>query len=221
MKSDKIVGILKIIFLTSAILDVFGLAFHWLWLEIISKPMIVLSLIALYVVSAKKKKYDYLFALLFSFLGDIFLLDKDGYFLLGIGSFLITQILFIKIIRSQLKRSNLKQKVTSILPFIIYLILLITVLWDSLGEFLIPVIIYGFTISVFGMLSLLNHLLSKTPKSRLLLFGALLFIVSDSLIAFHKFHEPVIIYPIAIMVTYILAQYLIYNFMIKMDISNK
>ena len=221
MKSDKIVVILKIIFLVSAILDVFGLAFHWLWLEIISKPMIVLSLIALYIVSVKKKNYDYLFALLFSFFGDVFLLEKEEYFLLGIGSFLITQILFIKIIRSQLKRSNLIQKVTSILPFTIYLILLITVLWDSLGEFLIPVIIYGTTISVFGMFSLLNHLTRKTSKSRLLFFGALLFIVSDSMIAFHKFHTPTIIYPLAIMVTYILAQYLIYNFMKKMDISNK
>jgi len=217
LKSEKIVVVLKIIFLGSAVLDIFGVSYNLLWLEIISKPMIVLSLIALYTISVKSKNYAYLFALFFSFLGDLFLLDKDGYFLLGIGSFLITQILFIKIIISQLKRSNLKQKVSSFLPFAVYLLLLITVLWDNLGEFLIPVIIYGTTISVFGMLSLLNHLLGKTPKSRLLLFGAVLFIVSDSLIAFNKFHEPIIIYPLAIMVTYILAQYLIYNFMIKMD----
>jgi len=218
LKSDKIAGIVKIIFLAAAILDVFGLAFHLLWLEIVFKPMIVLSLIVLYTVSIKKKNYYYLVALLFSFLGDVFLLDKDGYFLLGIGSFLITQILFAKIIIGQLKRPNLKQIVTSILPFAAYLILLITILWGDLREFLIPVIIYGTTISVFGMLSLLNHQVSKTPRSRLLLFGALLFIVSDSMIAFNKFHAPAIIYPLAIMVTYILAQYLIYNFMIKKGI---
>ena len=40
----------------------------------------------------------------------------------------------------------------------------------------------------------------------------IMFIASDSMIALHKFHEPKLFYPVAIMVTYVLAQYLIYRF---------
>ncbi len=43
--------------------------------------------------------------------------------------------------------------------------------------------------------------------------GAVLFILSDSMIALFKFHDPKAIYPIATMITYVLAQYLIYQFM--------
>lgn len=39
--------------------------------------------------------------------------------------------------------------------------------------------------------------------------GTIIFIISDSLIALHKFYEPKQFYSITIMLTYIVAQYLI------------
>ena len=213
LKSNDVSRLLKIIFLTSSILDIIGVAANLIWLQTIFKPLIILSLITLYYNTASERNNWYLLALIFSFFGDVFLLDKNEYFLLGIGSFLITQIIFIKIITGHLKQSNISQRIGSILPFALYFTILMIVLKENLNEFLMPIIIYGITISIFGIVSLLNFIIYRTKKSLVLLIGATLFIASDSLIALNKFHEPRIIYPVAIMLTYILAQYFIYRFM--------
>ena len=221
VKSKNKTIILTSIFFASAILDIIGVAANISWLQNIIKPLIILSLITLYYITASERNNWYILALFFSFLGDVFLLDKNGYFLLGIGSFLITQILFIKIIISQLRKVANHQIFISTLPFVVYFTVLIFIIKDNLNELLIPVVIYGITISVFGMVSLLYYLVNKTKKSQLLLVGAILFIASDSMIALNKFHEPKIMYPVVIMITYILAQYLIYRFMVKTDLSIK
>lgn len=204
---------LTILFFVVAISDVIGIIFNIAWLQIVSKPLIILTLFVLYYFSAEKRNNWYLLALFFSFLGDVFLLDKTGYFLLGIGSFLITQILFIKVIISQLRKVRVHHIIITLLPFVVYFTVLISTIKENLTEFFIPVVIYGITISFFGMVSLLNYFINKSKKSVVLLIGAVLFIASDSMIALNKFHEPRIIYPVAIMITYIFAQYLIYRFM--------
>lgn len=204
---------LTILFFVVAISDVIGIIFNITWLQIVSKPLIILTLFVLYYFSATERNNWYLMALFFSFLGDVFLLDKTGYFLLGIGSFLITQILFIKLIISQLRKVRVHHIIITMLPFVVYFTVLISTIKENLTEFFIPVVIYGITISFFGMVSLLNYFINKSKRSIVLLIGAVLFIASDSMIALNKFHEPRIIYPVAIMITYIFAQYLIYRFM--------
>lgn len=215
MEKNKIIKGLTILFITISILDIIGVGTNVSWLQIVFKPLIIPSLIALYYYSSEKVNKWYVFALLFSFLGDVLLMDKVNYFIFGIGAFLITQVLFIKIISSQLKKSTMTQKISAITPFLVFYLALIYVLKDNLNELFYPVAFYGFTISVFGMIALLNHLVSKNTSSKYLLIGAVIFIASDSMIALHKFHEPQMVYPVAIMVTYILAQYLIYKFMVK------
>lgn len=204
---------LTILFFVVAISDVIGIIFNITWLQIVSKPLIILTLFVLYYFSAEQRNNWYLLALFFSFLGDVFLLDKTGYFLLGIGSFLITQILFIKLIISQLGKVRVLHIIITLLLFVVYFTVLIATIKENLTEFFIPVVIYGITISFFGMVSLLNYFINKSKRSVVLLIGAVLFIASDSMIALNKFHEPRIIYPVAIMITYIFAQYLIYRFM--------
>ena len=204
---------LTILFFVVAISDVIGIIFNITWLQIVSKPLIIVTLIVLYYFSAEQRNNWYLLALFFSFLGDVFLLDKTGYFLLGIGSFLITQIIFIKLIISQLRKVRVHHIIITLLPFVVYFTVLISTIKENLTEFFIPVVIYGITISFFGMVSLLNYFINKSKRSVVLLIGAVLFIASDSMIALNKFHEPRIIYPVAIMITYIFAQYLIYRFM--------
>ena len=87
-------------------------------------------------------------------------------------------------------------------------------IYSNLGEMLIPVAVYGITISTFGSVALLNYRNEKSTENLWLLVGALLFILSDSLIALNKFYEPHDIYGVSIMITYILAQFLICKAMI-------
>ena len=45
-------------------------------------------------------------------------------------------------------------------------------------------------------------------------FGALVFIVSDAVLAINKFYYAALVLQVAVMVTYISAQYLIYTSMV-------
>ena len=204
-----------VLFIFISLLDVLGLLMKVSLLELFAKPLIILSLMAIYVTSVRKKNYWFLIALFFSFLGDVFLLDKNNMFLLGIAAFLITQLIYIKIIMSHIEKSPLANKMSAILPFAVFFMVLIYILFENLNGFLWPVVIYGLTISLFGVVSLLNYITKKTTATRLLLLGALLFIASDSMIALNKFYEPQEFYSVSIMITYILAQYFICRYMIS------
>lgn len=213
MKTTKLTKLFTILFFMVSFLDILGVVLQHDLLQNIFKPMIILSLIALYFVSVTTKNYWYVLALAFSFLGDVLLLDKNDLFLIGIAAFLLTQLLYIKIIWKQIKRSTVSQKLIAVIPFLIYLFILLFILHDNLNEFLIPVVVYGSAISVFGIVALLNYVVDKSENNRVLLFGAILFIASDSMIALNKFYQEKPFYGIAIMTTYVLAQYLIYLFM--------
>ncbi len=213
MKTNKLTKLFTILFFMVSFLDILGVVLQHDLLQNIFKPMIILSLISLYFVSVTTKNYWYVLALAFSFLGDVLLLDKNDLFLIGIAAFLLTQLLYIKIIWKLIKRSTVSQKLIAVIPFLIYLFILLFILHDNLNEFLIPVVVYGSAISVFGIVALLNYVVDKSENNRVLLFGAILFIASDSMIALNKFYQEKPFYGIAIMTTYVLAQYLIYLFM--------
>ena len=191
-----------------------------LW-QTISKPLIIPALTAFYIAGSKSRNKLYILALIFSFLGDVLLLDKSNLFLFGIAAFLITQLLYIAIFSKGLGQSTLQKKLWALFPFSLFFIILISVLKPGLKEFFIPVVVYGLAISVFGSISLLKYLVKKNKASLMLFSGALLFILSDSMIALNKFHEPRAYYSVVIMLTYIAAQYLIGLFMLKSEKSSR
>ncbi len=204
------------LFILLSIIYIVGLLLDNDTIKFISKPLIMLSLLLYYSKSVKKKSKLFIGAVLFSFLGDVLLLyNVELFFMLGLVSFLIAHILFISMVIGMLKKSSVTQKITAIVPFLGTYIGLLFLLKDSLGEMLIPVVIYGLVISVFGMVSLLNHLVVKSKASQYLIYGAIFFVVSDSLLAINKFYEPQEYYPVIVIITYIIAQYLICNSVIE------
>ncbi len=214
MQSNSILKGLTALFFVVSIIEITGVYLDNSMLQTIFKPMIMLSLIALYYFSAAKKNNLYMLALAFSFLGDVFLLDKNSMFIYGIAAFLLTQILYIYIIVKQMQKPSHFHKYLYAFLFANYVVYLIVLLKPNLGEMLYPVIIYGVTIAIFGLVATLNYVTKRTTIDLILWVGAILFIASDSMIALNKFHEPRAFYPVVIMSTYILAQYLIFRFMV-------
>ena len=201
-------------FILVSFLDVAGIFLQNPLIQTVCKPMIIPSLIAWYLVKTDRINKWYVTALFFSFIGDVLLLDKLNFFIFGIAAFLITQVIYIFIFSKGLAKISWQKKLTSILPFLLFYSVLISVLAPNLNDLLIPVMIYGMAISIFGMVALLNYLADKNKLNMSLLQGALLFILSDSMIALNKFHEPQTFYPVTIMLTYIIAQYLIATYML-------
>ncbi len=218
---NKKVLVFSILFLMISVLEVYGTIQNNKLLEFIFKPLITVSLALLYIVSVKKPSFLFISALFFSFWGDVLLLFPEKYFVLGLVSFLLTHLIFIKIIRGFISQLDSKSIIKSAIFFIVYFGGIIFLILNNLKELLIPVIIYGLVISAFGTFALINYKKSKTTENLWLLIGALIFILSDSIIAINKFYSNNTLLESLIMITYIVAQYLICKAMIAKSIKEE
>jgi uncharacterized membrane protein YhhN len=128
-------------------------------------------------------------SLLFSSLGDVFLgLDADKLFVYGLGSFLIAHLLYVALfVRNRPKplTASLGQRLL-VAVLILYSAAMLVWLWPSLGSLAPPVALYLSAITVMGVTATLAGL-----QTRWIIVGALLFILSDSMIAIGKFKTPV------------------------------
>ena len=183
-------------------------------LRMLTKPLICVILIA-YVWSATglKTVFQKLIAagLFFGWLGDIFLMLPNK-FLLGLAAFLIGHILYvIAFIRQTsafaLSRDKLYILVAGFLA--VYSYYFYTILAPSLGVEKYPVIAYIIVIALMGFFSYTRKQQTNTSSFLLIFLGALLFIISDSILAANKFVAYIANSGLMIMCTYMLAQYAI------------
>jgi uncharacterized membrane protein YhhN len=86
--------------------------------------------------------------------------------------------------------------------FFVYGAFLVYKLWPSLNDLKIPVIVYAIVITTMGVTSIYRNVAGKYY----VIFGALFFIISDSLLAFNKFDGAFPYARFLIMLTYIMAQ---------------
>jgi uncharacterized membrane protein YhhN len=128
-------------------------------------------------------------SLLFSSLGDVFLaLDANRLFVFGLGSFLIAHLLYVALfVRSWPKplTATAAQKILVAL-LMLYSATMLVWLWPSLGSLAAPVAVYLCAIAAMCVTATLAGL-----RTRRVVVGALMFILSDSLIAIGKFKMPV------------------------------
>lgn len=207
-KQTKII-VASIVFLLVAITDIYAVIIQNKSLEIIFKPLLMTTLVIVYLLSVKKANFWLVSALFFSFWGDVFLLDKTNYFVFGLGSFLIAHIMYIKMTTKFLKTTSIVKILTTSIVFVALFTVVLFLIKDNLGEMLVPVIVYGIAISTFGTCALLNYLQEKSTANTWLLLGSILFIASDSLIALNNFYSPKHFFDIAIITLYVVSQYLI------------
>ncbi len=183
---------------------------------IIVKDLIIPILIWLYLRFIKGESNRFhrmiLLALVFSWAGDVTLQltqFREDFFLVGLGSFLVAQLLYLLAFFSTRGENILLRKFYLSLPVILYGILLLWFLWDGLGDMRMPVTVYAAVI-LSMLVAAINRKGKVNPQSyQLVLMGAILFVLSDSMIAVNKFKQSFELARVAIMGSYITAQYLI------------
>ncbi|MGC6421951.1 MAG: lysoplasmalogenase [Flavobacteriaceae bacterium] len=180
-------------------------------LRILTKPLLLPALFLFYVVQNPKPDRGVLIALLFSFLGDVFLLGEGAlFFLIGLGNFLVTQLLYtLKMGERIIKRRG--TLIWASIPFLIYAAMLFYWVVPRLKLLAPAVVIYAIVISSFGVMCV-TYWMQKRRNRFLILTGALLFIVSDSMIALNQFYFDFNFFGPWVMGTYLLAQYCITSF---------
>ena len=205
-------------FMLFCLIDFFGIYLDKQMMVNFAKPMLMITLFWYYYSNAKKLNKYFVLGLFFSFLGDILLLGTgEMYFVFGLLFFLIAHVFYIIIVLKIIQITKPKEFIIASVPFLLLFLVLMNVLYAGLGSMKIPVIIYAITISFFGIVSLILYLQAKTKISMLLLVGVLTFITSDTILALNLFYKKQSFYPLLIMMTYVLAQYLICRFVLKLN----
>jgi uncharacterized membrane protein YhhN len=159
-----------------------------------------------------------LFALLFSLLGDVLLMFQEKnsiFFLLGLSAFLIAHIFYIIFFHKVRVKENVKGNPWLLVLVVIYYAALISLLSPYLADMKIPVLVYGVVISFMFMLAMHMLFIKNKSASQWMMIGALLFVMSDSILAINKFYQPFEAAGVLIMLTYGLAQFFIVQGAIK------
>lgn len=154
-------------------------------------------------------------ALLFSWLGDVALMYQadEIFFLAGIGMFLIAQVTYVMVLRKSTYQNPTIDPM-KIWPFVLYGVLLFYLLLPA-GDFTIPVIIYGSVIMVMVIMARLREGHTSQESFQFALYGSLLFVLSDSILAFNSFHTAIPHAGVWIMSTYCAAQLLLVKGLLK------
>jgi len=189
----------------------------------ITKPFILISLIVYYLVRTPQRQTIFLLALIACLLGDILLLLvrwNEIYFLLGLGCFFVAHVLYSfsyrqnRWVKQPDQLANVQRARLSF-PILLAGTGLVVFLFPTLGPLRVPVMLYSL-ILVIMVLSSISRLGRASSESFWFVFsGALLFMISDSILAVNKFASPVAHDSLLIMGTYCTAQFLIVEGMIR------
>jgi uncharacterized membrane protein YhhN len=167
--------------------------------DIILKP-IPIWCIALYCFN--QNKYLLSIGLIFGSIGDILLTNSEEiFFILGLGSFLIGHIFYI-IYFIKNYQYNLKGLILSIFIIIASIGLSFMLIPALSKNFLLPVLIYIITITIMTISTTFYK-----NFNFIVITGAILFLISDTIIAWNKFIHPIPHSHLYIMILYYLGQW--------------
>lgn len=173
-------------------------------LRLLTKPLIVSSLLVHYVMKVGDHQHPVILtALIFALLGDIFLMfDAPLFFQLGLGAFLVMQLCYTSYFSQQKKEMNSLK--WGIVGGVVLIALLFNLFYhSSFGALKWPVLFYTLAITAMVVTAI------RQTGSSLLFYGALLFMVSDLSLAYHKFVASIPMSGVLVMLTYALAQWFI------------
>ena len=180
------------------------------WSHYIAKPTttLIILLIALNAHHPPSNTYQTLIVvgLGFSMLGDIFLMLPQDRFLQGLVSFLVAHILYIVAFWGE---RGSAEYLLAVVPIIALAGVVLWRLYPHLGEFRIPVLVYVAVIGTMGWIALARALGAESDAAWLAAIGAILFMVSDSVLALDRFAKPFFAARALVLGTYYAAQTLI------------
>jgi uncharacterized membrane protein YhhN len=151
--------------------------------------------------------------LVFSWAGDVTL---DFSFVPGLTCFLLAQVIYLTaFFLTPGENIVIHRKPWLFIPVLLAGIALIYTLYDDLGDMKLPVVTYA--VVILTMLASAINRLGKVNRLsyKLVLAGAILFVISDSAIAINRFTWDFSYSGPVIMSTYLAAQYLIVTGYIK------
>lgn len=191
--------------------DLFATLGPYPWLEYIFKPLCTIYIIVFAVLGYQKSRSNaakwVIMGLIFSLGGDIALMfEHETWFLTGLGFFLLAHLTYIYAFGRDV---HSVPNVWSYAPFLLIGGLIFLYIAPYTKELWLAVAFYSLAILTMAWRALVRYQYFSTSNTLLAFVGALLFLVSDSALAYGRFIERFPGNTILILVTYFVGQYLI------------
>lgn len=208
-----------------AILEMISLSFEIDLLHQICKPLLMFALLIYFWDKSDKRKGEkwvgfVTLALVFSWIGDIMLLftfKNFLFFFAGLSAFLGAHIVYIIAYKKTTFKGQFKFK-WSFFPLIViaYLALMAYLILPYIDTVIqVPVTLYSLVLALMLVLAWYRKNQTTDESFQLVILGTALFILSDSILAINRFSHTIPFAGIAVMGTYIVAQWLIVNGLLK------
>jgi uncharacterized membrane protein YhhN len=208
-----------------AVLEIISLAFEINTLHQICKPLLMIALLIYFWDKSDNRKDErwvsfVTLALAFSWIGDIMLLFAFKHFMFffaGISAFLGAHIVYI----IAYKRATFKDQLNfkwSFFPFIVvaYLALMAYLILPYIDSIIqVPISLYAIVLALMIVVAWYRKNQTTDESFQLVVLGAALFTISDSVLAINRFSHTIPYAGVAVMSTYIIAQWLIVNGLLK------
>src|SRR6202008_567819 len=179
----------------------------------VSKPLATALILGIALVNWRSSRGSYSYSLsisiglLFSLVGDIFLLWPSLYFIHGLAAFLLTHLAYLIAFTRDARFP------ARVWIWILYLAIAATLyafLYPNLPVPLkLPVALYSALLSSMAAQAMGRFLVVKTKPAQSAAIGAVFFMLSDFLLAFDRFHTLILLAPVLILIPYYLGQWLI------------
>ncbi|MDX9851460.1 MAG: lysoplasmalogenase [Anaerolineaceae bacterium] len=188
---------------------------RWIWMRVVTKPLSLILLIMIFTLLGGWVSPGYWFGagLVFSLAGDVFLLLRSRFFIAGLLSFLAAHILYI----IGFSYGAIQLNGWGVIPLFLVIGLVIVAYPRIIGgirrrlehkKLWLPVALYMLTITMMFLSAMLTWFRDQwsTEAALLVSVGALLFTISDSVLATGRFLRPVPYGNFLVMFTYHLGQ---------------
>lgn len=196
--------------LFSAVLATWSQAASRRRLHLVTKPLTTGLVIAVAAAAAAPVPAAYktlvLAGLAFSLLGDVALMFPDKWFTAGLVAFLAAQVLYILAFKPL---PGHPVSPATFLPFVLFGLLMFFLLAPKLGPMKIPVFVYIAAITTMAGFAAARFVDRGGTRPLLAFVGAVLFLISDSVLAYDRFARKVPGARLIILGTYFPAQLLI------------
>lgn len=199
----------------SSVVSQHGDSSFWRSVHYLTKPTATLLLLCAILNAPRliSKAYGFAIAtgLAFAAAGDFFLMLPGDYFLAGLICFFITHCIYIYAL---CRKAHFTQHKRVLIVFAALSIAIIAGLWTGIpGALKIPVVIYAGAIGLMGAQAFSRALSTASEtiahySAWLAATGGLFFMLSDTLLAFNRFHTPIPLSGLWVLGTYYVAQFL-------------
>jgi len=206
----------RILYAITAGVLVTGLVLDLKSLYIFAKPLLMVILLLYFVASTQTYpawRHLVTLALVFSWAGDVFLISGD-WFVAGLAAFLVAHIFYIAAYQKTGAADGILQPLT-VAVFAFFGICLMWSIYPGLQDLQVPVFLYALVLLGMGVWAFKRKDGTNGSSFRLVALGAVLFVLSDSLIALNRFAFVIPAERILVMSIYLTAQYLIVQGLIQ------